>query len=292
VHSDKSHLNRRRFIRSSLGLALPAVCPNLAVGKTQAPSHTGRLLRRIPSTGETISPIGMGSWITYDIQPSGSALQTRINILKAFFDQGGQMIDSSPMYGRSEEVLGKCLDALAYPKENFSATKVWISGKDQGIAQMKNSQQLWGVNKFNLMQIHNLVDWQSHMKTLTQWKEQGKLQYIGITTYGGLQHELMEKIMENYPIDFVQLTYNIVDREAEKTLLPLAAKRNIAVIANRPFREGRLFNAVKGKQLPENAKDFCAIPATSQVSHMNENMGALLGKLPSEQEREAMASYL
>jgi len=176
VHSDKSHLNRRRFIRSSLGLALPAaVCPNLAVGKTQAPSHTGRLLRRIPSTGETISPIGMGSWITYDIQPRGSALQTRINILKAFFDQGGQMIDSSPMYGRSEEVLGKCLDALAYPKENFSATKVWISGKDQGIAQMKNSQQLWGVNKFNLMQIHNLVDWQSHIENAVTTR--GKKKY-------------------------------------------------------------------------------------------------------------------
>ena len=176
---------------------------------------------------------------------------------------------------------------------------------------MHESERLWKLQKFSLMQVHNLLDWKTQLKTLLAWKEKGRVDYIGVTTYGGLRHDAIKNILQHYPIDFVQLTYNIIDREAEKVLMPLAQNKEIAVLANRPFREGRLFDSIRDKKLPAWAAEFdcnnwaqfflkfilanpaitCAIPATSQVVHMQENMGALQGALPTPAQQGKMASY-
>lgn len=269
------------------------------------------LRRSIPTSGENIPAVGMGTWLTFDVNPSGAALEQRVAVLKAFFAAGGGMIDSSPMYGRSENVLGQCLSILKFPKANFSATKVWTSGKASGIEQMENSLALWKQKRFDLMQIHNLVDWRTHVDSLLDWKKKGRIRYLGITTYGGLKHSAMIQVMKNYPLDFIQATYNIVDREVEDSLLPVAQERGIAVIANRPFQGGNLFNYVRNKKLPPWAAQIdcrnwaqfflkfivshpgitCAIPATSQVVHMQQNMGSLLGELPKPAMRKKMLDY-
>lgn len=308
----RTFLHLLASIAAGSSLPLSARVPMLVKAQARGTQNQGLLTRTIPSSGEAISAIGMGSWLTFDISPQGKAFATRVEILKTFFRHGGQMIDSSPMYGQSEEVIGQCLAALNFPQATFSATKVWTTGKGSGVRQMQESAALWGSRKFNLMQIHNLVDWKTHLDTLLQWKEKAQLDYLGITTYGGLRHGELLHIMANYPIDFVQLTYNIIDREAEENILPLAVKRNIAVIANRPFQEGRLFNYVKQKPLPEWLRQYhcenwaqaflkfilahpaitCAIPATSQVAHMQQNMGALKGPLPTMREREKIREYV
>ncbi len=253
----------------------------------------------------------MGSWITFDVGRDDNAIQNCIKILKHFFVSGGSLIDSSPMYGSSEAVIGKCLAQISNSSALFSATKVWTPGRAIGITQMKESEKLWGLNNFDLMQIHNLLDWNSHIKTLREWKDSGRIRYLGVTTSHGRRHEELIKIMQNEPLDFVQFTYNLADREAENTLLPLAADRGIAVIINRPFRRGQLFNYVKNKSLPSWAIEIecknwaqyflkfivshpavtIAIPATSRVDHMDENMGALLGPLPDTSMRKQMLTY-
>jgi diketogulonate reductase-like aldo/keto reductase len=300
------NIKRRRFLNSVgvMGFGLPA----LAGAASNAGAYHSRI---IPSSGQKISAIGMGSWLTYDIDINDPGIEERVAILQHFFAAGGEMIDSSPMYGRSEAVIGKCLAELGHPKKTFSATKVWTRGRDAGIAQMHRSETLWQTPRFNLMQIHNLLDWQAHIETLIEWKKQRKVQYIGITTYGGLDHGQIIKILRQYPLDFVQMTYNIVDRAAEKTIIPVALEQGVAVIANRPFREGRLFELVRGKSLPSWAKDYqcenwaqfflkfllanpgvtCAIPATSQLVHMKENMAALLGPIPGLKARDKMLRY-
>lgn len=299
------NIKRRQLLSGALLVGVPAVSPSLI---SQSYDFEKRL---IPSTGQRISPIGMGSWLTYDIDLGDPGFPERIEILKHFFSAGGEMIDSSPMYGRSEKVIGKCLQALDFPSNTFSATKVWIKGQQAGVDQMRRSESLWHTQRFNLMQIHNLLDWQAHIETLLEWKKSGRLQYIGITTYGGLDHEQVIKILKQYPLDFVQMTYNIVDRAAENSIIPVAVEQGVAVIANRPFREGRLFDLVQGKSLPSWASEFqcenwaqfflkfllanpgvtCAIPATSQLVHMKENMAALLGPIPDLKTREKMLRY-
>jgi diketogulonate reductase-like aldo/keto reductase len=216
------------------------------------------------------------------------------------------------MYRSSEEVIGYCLSRMANKPALFSATKVWTRMQSRGVRQMETSQGLWGVDSFDLMQIHNLLDWEAHLETLQEWKAQGRLRYIGITTSDGRRHKAMAKIMAEQPIDFVQFTYNILDREAEKRLLPLAAERGLAVIVNRPFRRGALFDYFDRQPLPEWASEFdcanwaqfflkfivshpavtCAIPATTRVDHMRENMGAALGRLPDPKMREHMIRYV
>jgi aryl-alcohol dehydrogenase-like predicted oxidoreductase len=268
--------------------------------------------RRIRSSGEQIPVIGMGSWITFNVGADEHKRAVRAEVLRAFFDHGGTLIDSSPMYGSSEEVIGHCLARTGRREAAFAATKVWTRGRDYGIAQMSESEQLWGVDRIGLMQIHNLLDWQVHLKTLRDWKAEGRVRYLGITTSHGRRHDLFERVMSEEPLDFVQFTYNIVDREAEQRLLPLAAERGIAVIVNRPFRGGELFTRVAGRPLPAWAPDIdcenwaqfflrficshsavtCVIPATSRVDHMTENMGALSGRLPDAATRERMVRYL
>jgi diketogulonate reductase-like aldo/keto reductase len=266
----------------------------------------------IPSTGEPLPAIGMGSWITFDVGDDKEARAERVKVLQAFFDGGGAVVDSSPMYLSSQEVIGHCLAQISDKRSLFSATKVWILGKQLGIGQMEGSQNLWGVDRFDLLQIHNMLDWETHLETLLEWKAQGRVRYVGITTSHGRRHEDMEAVMKSQPFDFVQFTYNILDREAEDRLLPLAAERGIAVIVNRPFRRGDLIDRFGGKPLPAWAEEIgcanwaqfllkfavshpavtCAIPATSRVDHMQENMGAALGPLPDAAMRGRMIGYV
>ena len=299
-------INRRDFI-----LTIAASTSLLAIPSFGTTSTKKILTRAIPSSGENISCVGMGTWITFDVGTKQSVIDSRVKVLQHFFNHGGGMIDSSPMYGSAQAVLGKCFEQLPPPKTLFSATKVWTPGEWLGIQQMQKAEKLWGVNNFDLMQVHNLLDWVTHLKTLRKWKESNRIRYIGVTTSHGRRHEELIKIMHTEPLDFVQFTYNIVDTEAEKRLLPLAADKGIAVIINRPFQRGNLFNKVENKPIPEWAKEFdchnwaqyflkfilshpdvtVAIPATSRTDHMDENMGALIGRLPAQEMRIKMQDY-
>ena len=295
------------------GLAALGATMLAPVGALEALARdSDHLLRAIPSSGETIPAIGMGSWITFNVGDSEKLRNERLEVLRTFFDMGGTMVDSSPMYGTSEDVIGYCLDKLENDAKLFSATKVWTLTQSRGISQMEQSESLWNVKAFDLMQIHNLLDWDSHIETLKIWKEQKRIRYIGMTTSHGRRHDDLEKVMKSKPLDFVQFTYNILDREAEKRLLPVAADQGLAVICNRPFRRGALLDMFQHKPLPEWAGEIdcrnwpqfllkfivshpavtCAIPATTRVDHMQENMGALKGNLPDQKMRQRMIQYV
>jgi aryl-alcohol dehydrogenase-like predicted oxidoreductase len=301
--------DRRQFLAllGALGVAAGGIVP--------APSRAAPpdLIRRaIPKTGEKLPVIGMGSWITFNVGDDPALRADRLEVLRTFFDRGGAVIDSSPMYGSSEAVIGHCLARLENDAALFAATKVWTPFQWLGKKQMVESEALWGTKRFDLMQVHNLLDWESHLETLTDWKAQGRIRYIGMTTSHGGRHAEMEKIMRTRPIDFVQFTYNILDREAEARLLPLAAERRLGVIVNRPFRRGDLIDRFQGYPLPPWAAEFgaaswpqfllkfivshpavtCAIPATSRVDHMRENMGACVGHLPDPVTRTRMIQYV
>ncbi len=200
--------------------------------------------------------IGMGTWITFDAGPIPAARQNLLPVLQAFFDGGGALIDSSPMYGSAESVVGELLPQVRRNGPLFSATKVWTPGRALGISSMERSRQLWDVPRFDLIQIHNMLDWQTHLETLQAMKAAGKVRYIGITTSHGARHDAMERVMAREPFDFVQFTYNLADRSVERRLLPLAAERRLGVIINRPFDGGALFRAVRGKALPDYARDI------------------------------------
>jgi diketogulonate reductase-like aldo/keto reductase len=228
--------------------------------------------------------------------------------MQAFFQGGGTVIDSSPMYGRAESRVGDVLRAMKEAPTPFAATKVWTDGRDQGIAQMEESARNMNVARFDLIAVHNLLDWQTHLDTLKRWKGEGKVRYIGITTSHGRDHEQFLEVMRREPLDFVQFSYNISDRVAEQQLLPLAADRGIATMINRPYQMGALFGRSRGKELPDVAKDIdcsswgqfflkfimghpaatCVIPATSKVHHMQDNMKANFGRLPDKRQRTEM----
>ncbi len=299
--------------RKHLKLAASALCasqlPSVFASSLSSPSSA---TKTIPSSGQPIPIIGMGTWQTFNVGNNQALRKQRLEVLRAFFKHGGGMIDSSPMYGSSEAVIGYCLEQLGFPASNFSATKVWSSSQGDGVDQINDSHRLWGLNRFDLFQVHNLVGWEKHLPYLQQMKAEGKLKYVGITTSHGRRHRDLETLMESEVFDFVQLTYNIVDREVENSLLPLAKERGIAVIVNRPFRGGALFNGVQRAQLPgwageigcDNWAQFflkftvshqavtCAIPATTQVSHMEENMAARLGPMPDSKTRQKMIAYM
>lgn len=280
----------------------------MALRQGHAIAQDARIVRRIPATGEALPVIGMGSWLTFHVFSDREALAVRTEILREFFARGGSLLDSSPMYGRSEAVLGHCLAELGQPGAAFRATKVWILGQRFGINQMEHSESLWGQGGFDLMQVHNLLDWQTQLETLKEWKAAGRIRYLGITTSHGRRHEELEGLMRTQPLDFVQFTYNMAETETDERLLPLAAERGIAVIINRPFDGGNLFDRVGNAPLPGWAAEIgcanwaqvflkfvvshpavtCAIPATSQVAHMQENMGALMGPLPDAAMRRRM----
>ena len=300
--------SRRAVLRAmtALGLALPLALR----AATAAPQAV--LKRVIPASGERVPVIGMGSWITFNVGADEALRAQRLKVLQTFFEMGGALVDSSPMYGSSEEVIGYCLRRMSVGAALFTATKVWTPFQWLGIQQMEFSRRLWNVERFDLMQIHNLVDWEVHLETLLEWKARGRVRHIGITTSHGRRHEEVETLMREQPLDFVQFTYNIADREAERRLLPLAADRGLGVIVNRPFRRGWLMDTYARHPLPEWTREFdcanwaqfflkfvishpavtCAIPATSRVGHMRENMGALLGRLPDAKMRVRMIRHI
>jgi diketogulonate reductase-like aldo/keto reductase len=296
-------IDRRRFLSLA---ALGTLSLSLPPARAAKP-----ILRAVPSTGERVPAIGMGTWITFDVGPTwrnADAMTARLLVLREFFAAGGRMIDSSPMYGRAEAVLGVLLPEVEGGKQVFSATKVWTPGQALGERQMAHSLELWALPRFDLMQVHNLVDWETHLPTLRRMKDEGALRYVGITTSHGRRHDEFERLVANEHPDFVQFTYNIAHRAAESRLLPQAAERGCAVLINRPFDGGRLFERVRGKPLPGWAAEIgcenwaqvflkfvishpavtCAIPATSQPGHMRENMGALSGALPDAALRRRM----
>ncbi len=267
------------------------------------------ILRTIPSSGEQIAPIGLGSWQTFDV----SDIAPITDVMKRFLELGGRVIDSSPMYGKSEAAIGKMLAAIAPKTAPFLATKVWTQGKEEGIAQMKRSiTRLGSSAKLDLMQIHNLVDWKTHLATLRAWKDAGTIRYLGITHYAHSSFDDVEKILKTEKLDFVQLPYSVADRAVEKRLLPLAADKGVAVLVMQPFSSGNLFTKVKGKALPAVAGELgctswgqlflkfllghpavtCPIPATSKVKHIEDNLGALRGPLPDAKQRKAILAAL
>ena len=271
---------------------------------------TDSIVRTIPSTGEQIPAIGLGSWQTFDV----ADITPITGVLKRFLELGGRVIDSSPMYGKSEDAIGKMLAAIAPSNERpFLATKVWTEGKADGIAQMKRSiTRLGSPAKLDLMQIHNLVDWKTHLATLRAWKDAGTIRYIGITHYAHSAFDDLERIMKTEKLDFVQLPYSVASRGVEKRLLPLAAEKGIAVLVMQPFSSGSLFSQVKGKALPPVAAELgctswgqlflkfllghpavtCPIPATSKVKHVEDNLGALRGPVPDAAQRKAILAAL
>lgn len=275
-------------------------------------SADGVLKRTIHSSGEKIPAVGLGTWQTFDAGISPEERDPLRNVLKKLVERGGSVIDSSPMYGRSEQVVGDLSAELKLNDKLFLATKVWTTGEQEGIRQMNNSFSLLRRKTIDLMQIHNLVDWKIHLKTLNLWKEQGKIRYIGITHYTEGAYSSMEDIMKKHKLDFIQLNYSLASRGAEERLLPLALEKKIAVVVNQPFEEGNLFRMVKGKDVPEWSREFdctswaqfflkfilshpavtCVIPGTSKPNHMADNLAAAFGKLPSDQQREQMIKFI
>ena len=266
------------------------------------------LKRSIPSSGEQIPVVGMGSSRTFNVDNSPQKLAQLEAIMKVFFEHDGAVIDSSPMYGSAEARIGDVLRSMEQRPEIFAATKVWTNGRENGIKQMLESSRRMNVERFDLIAVHNLVDWKTQLATLKNWKAEGKVRYIGITTSHGRYHDELLDIMRSEPLDFVQFSYNIDNLDAERSLLPLAADRGIATMINRPYQRGSLFRKSKGKPLPELAAHIgckswgqfylkfilghpavtCVIPATSKVKHMLDNMQANFGRLPDSSQRAEM----
>lgn len=304
-------LSRRQFLIIA-GLAGLALKSQFLFANTSGTSASSPITRRIPGTDEVIPAIGMGTWITFNVGGDTKLVEQRTEVLRTFFDLGGTVVDGSPMYGSASDVVGEALEALGARDRVFAATKIWTGDESETREQAEQSRRRWGVERFDLLQVHNLLGWQGHLETLKAMKANGEVRYIGITTSHGRRHREFERIMESETLDFVQLTYNLLDREVEDRLLPLARERGIAVIVNRPFQGGSLFRRFQSKPLPGwageagvgNWAEFflkyiishpavtCAIPATSKVEHMKDNMGALYGALPNAEQRQRMADYV
>ena len=300
---------RRRWLLRTGHTLLAGAVPALAA--TPASAQTPAVLTRpIPSSGEALPRVGLGSWITFNVGNDPAARDGCAQVVQAFFAAGGRLIDSSPMYGSSQPTIVHALARLQHPKALFSAEKVWVGDAARGPAQMEASRAFWGVPRFDLMQVHNLLAWQQHLPRLLAMKAAGQLRYVGISTSEGRRHAELEQIMRTQPIDCVQLSYNPLDREAEQRLLPLAQERGIAVLVNRPFREGALLADLQRHPLPGWAAELgcdgwaqavlkfivshpavtCAIPATRQVAHVRQNLGAARGAMPDAALRARMAA--
>lgn len=279
-------------------------CPKLLGADTSRP-----LIRKsMPSGHGTLSAIGMGTWITFDVPNDPQIRDQRTEVLATFFEHGGEMIDSSPMYGQAESMLGYGLTRTSHGNKLFSASKIWTPLAFNGRDQMGNTESLWGVERMDLMYVHNLLNWQSHLPQLREWKSNGRIRFLGLSTSHGRRHAEMENLLRNEPIDFVQMTLNIENTKVEERLLPIAADRGIAVVINRPFARGALIRKYKDRPLPGIAKELgcqawsqflllfilshpdvtCVIPATSKVAHMRENMQTLTLELPDPSVRTKM----
>ena len=305
----------RREILKRLSALVPSVLwPTIGSAQTsQSPSTAAS--KPVPSTGESVPLVGLGTWITFNVGNDRAARDGCAEVMRAFFEAGGRMIDSSPMYGSSQAVIGYGLARIGRAGQAspvFCADKVWISSGASGPGQIEESRRNWNVPRFDLLAVHNLLAWEEHLPALFAMKAAGRLRYVGITTSEGRRHRDIEAIMRSQPIDFVQITYNLLDREVEQRILPLARERGIAVIANRPFRQGALLRDLQRHPLPPWAAEIgcdgwaqfalkfivshpaltCAIPATRSVAHVRQNMGAARGRMPDETTRRRMAAHV
>jgi aryl-alcohol dehydrogenase-like predicted oxidoreductase len=296
--------SRRAWLKGAAGLLL---------GGTMPSSHAAPALleRRIPKTGEALPAVGLGTWQVFDVAGNAAELGEARDALKLFAELGGRVVDSSPMYGSSESVTGQLAAELGLREKLFVATKVWTSGREAGIRQMQDSMKKLRVERLDLMQVHNLVDAHTHLATLREWKRSGKVRYVGVTHYHAGAHAELEQFMRPGDIDFVQVNYSLAEPEAGQRLLRAATDTRTAVIVNRPFAEGAMFGRVKGKALPEWAKEVgcaswaqfflkwilahpavtCVIPGTRNPKHVADNLGAAAGALPGEAMRRRMSDY-
>jgi diketogulonate reductase-like aldo/keto reductase len=281
-----------------------------AAGAGRAEASSPLLQRPIPSSGESVPVVGLGTWRTFDVDASAAERAPLKEVLQRFVELGGRVIDSSPMYGAAESVVGDLAAELAVTEKLFLATKVWTSGRESGLAQMERSLQRLRMRRLDLMQIHNLLDWRTHLATLREWKQAGRVRYVGVTHYTASAYDELERVLRSEPLDFVQVNYSLGEREAERRILPLARERGIAVLVNRPFSEGGLFQRVRGRALPPWAAEVgceswaqlflkwilahpavtCVIPATSRPQHLVDNMRAGVGILPDGSARERIAA--
>jgi aryl-alcohol dehydrogenase-like predicted oxidoreductase len=294
-------------------LQLIGVSGILAGVKKKALAQPSSILKRpIPRSGEMLPAVGVGTWQTFDVGASAPERGELKEVLRLLVEHGGSVVDSSPMYGRAEGVVGDLSAELNLRDRLFLATKVWTSGRESGIRQMENSFRLMRAQRMDLMQVHNLQDVSVHAKTLREWKDSGRIRYAGITHYHAGAYADLERLVKTRQWDFVQFNYSMAEREAEQRLLPLCAESGVAVIVNRPFSQASLFPKVKGKPLPAWARDFdcaswaqfflkyllshpavtCVIPGTRRVDHLKDNVQAGMGRLPDGKTRRRMVEYL
>ena len=286
--------------RTVLGLMAAA-----AAGPSPARAASSILTRPIPSSGEAIPVVGLGTWRTFDVGPAPAERAPLKTVLQRFVELGGRVIDSSPMYGTAESVAGDLAAELAVTDKLFFATKVWTSGREAGVAQIEQSFRRFRTKRLDLLQIHNLLDWKTQLRTLRDFKQTGRIRYVGVTHYTASAYDELERVLRSEPLDFLQVNYSVGEREAERRILPLAAERGMAVLVNRPFSEGGLFQRVRGKALPAWASEIgceswaqlllkwvlanpaatCVIPATSRPEHLVDNMKAGVGALPDDKMR-------
>ena len=294
--------NRRDVITAGAALGL---LPSLACSDGGA-----MLTRAIPASGERLPLIGLGTYSVFDVESSPGEIATRKHIVERLVAAGGSLLDTSPMYNRSERVIGDVIRAGVAREDLFLATKVWINGREDGVRQMRRSAELMNTEVIDLMQVHNLRDTAAHMDTIREWQEDGRIRYSGLTHYTAGAHDALAREMKKFRPDFIQINYSMGEREAEDRVLPLAQDLGVAVLINRPYQAGRLFRAVSGRELPGFAQEFasswgqfflkfivshpavtCAIPATSKPQHMIDNLGAGLGAMPDPAMRTRMADY-
>lgn len=299
---------RRRVLKLIGGAAALSAMPELS----PAAAPTKILQRSIPRSGELLPAVGLGTWQTFDVGPKDPARTELGEVLRLLPELGGSVVDSSPMYGESERVVGDLSAGLGIRERLFLATKVWTSGRDAGIRQMETSFRLMRASRIDLMQVHNLLDLGTHLKTLRDWKAAGKIRYLGITHYHSGAYAELERLVKTKEYDFVQFNYSMDEREAEARLLPLCADSGTAVLVNRPFSQAGLFGKVRGKPLPPWTKEFdcaswaqfflkyilshpavtCVIPGTRRAAHLRDNLQAGAGRLPDPALRRRMVEYL
>jgi diketogulonate reductase-like aldo/keto reductase len=291
------------------GTAAALIFPISAESNSES---SAMLTRTIPSSGEKLPVIGLGTWRAFDVDLSADVRKQLEEVLSLFVKLGGRMIDSSPMYGRAEAVIGNLVSALGIRDKVFLATKVWTEGKQSGIQSMERSMSLLRAKRIDLMQVHNLVDVHTQLATLKEWKQEGRIRYTGITHYESGAFNEIEKLMRSQKFDFLQINYSLMEPEADERVLALAQERGVAVIANRPFGSGDLFGKVRSTPLPDWAAEFdcrswaqfflkwivanpaitCAIPATDKPRHLEDNMHGGLGRLPDSKLRRRMAEFV
>lgn len=306
------HSASRRRVLAMMGGAAGIMLTGTHRGVARAASPAPLLRRPIPRSGEQLPAVGLGTYRSFDIGANRSAREPVAEVLRRFVELGGRVIDSSPMYGHAESVVGELAAELGVEDRLFHATKVWTRGAAAGIAQMEASFKRMRVEQMDLMQVHNLLDLETHYPTLRAWQDEGRIRYIGVTHYQAGAHEALERLVRSGDFDFVQVNYSIAEREAENRLLPLARDHGVAVLVNRPFAQAGLFARVRGVDLPAWAGEFdcrswgqfflkyilahpavtSAIPATSNPVHLEDNMAAGTGRLPDESTRRRMAEFV